>query len=125
MIFEIDLLTERENRTWIVLTRGVTYENNSAVYHNSRMIKFDMPISCKGAGMKILKNNKKDVAWFFNNVLYDEEIINENNLFTHLINANDVPNEIVNLIPYYEKYFGNQYLPASIQTYETKKIYGH
>lgn len=125
MIFEMDLLTERENRTWIVLTRGVTYENNSAVYHNSRMIKFDMLVSCKGSGMKILKNNKKDAAWFFNNVLYDEEFINENNLHTHLINANDIPNEIVNLIPYYEKYFGNQYLPASIQTYETKKIYGH
>jgi hypothetical protein len=86
-------ITERVNRVWIALIDGFTEENGQNIHHMARMVKFNLPES---EGGKTLTNDRETAEWFYLNHLDLFSTMSDD----RMINASDLPEAIVQLIPY-------------------------
>jgi len=84
----------RTNNTWVAMVRGDTLENGENIQHDSRMVKFELPLEFRG---KPFDNNKGNAIWYFQNRLDFFDTMSDD----RMINANDIPEAILNLISYF------------------------
>jgi hypothetical protein len=115
---------ERKNRTWVVMMKGVTGEEDKSFEHNQRMVKFELPENYKVPGIKCESNSKLNAACFFNNVLENDEYLTDDNIEYLIFNDRDVYFDL-DMIPYFETFFGTKRREAKTSTYAELGIYGH
>jgi hypothetical protein len=107
----------RINRTWVALIDGRTKENEEYISHTACMVKFEMPEN-EATIKRNITNNVHDVIWFYLNHLDQWSTMSED----RMINAADLPEEIVKLIPYKNIPWTEE--NAIIENYQKRSLYG-
>jgi hypothetical protein len=108
----------RVNRLWVAMIDSRTKENDEYINHTACMVKFEMPEN-EVTQNRSITNTKGNAIWFYLNHLDMWSTMSND----RMINAADLPEEIVNLIPYKQLAFRDGI--ATIKDYKKFGLCGY